>query len=241
MSTRVRFSVGVSAALLALSLATSVAARPGGGGARGGGSISGGRGGMTGGGAGRGARDGGFGRGGGPRAGRGDFRVGRQRGEGRVGTFRHRDRNGDGIPDRHRHGRRPNYWYPYGGFFFGSAFYGGSSWYRSPYYDPFYNGYYGDGEERRERRRRDGDNVQVRVSPANASVYVNGLQYSSRGRGSFSLPTGRWTIELRAPGYLPQTIDLDVDQGVRYSIERRLEKDVSVTPDGQPLQQEEID
>jgi hypothetical protein len=37
-------------------------------------------------------------------------------------------------------------------------------------------------------------------------------------------------VELRAPGYLPQTVTLRVEQGVRYTIQRKLERDRSLDP-----------
>ncbi|HEU4753911.1 MAG TPA: PEGA domain-containing protein, partial [Armatimonadota bacterium] len=83
-------------------------------------------------------------------------------------------------------------------------------------------------------------NVEIKASPSRTSVYVNGILYSEKGRARFNLPAGQWKIELRAPGYLPQTIDLNVEQGIRYSIERKLEKDRSVGRDGKPLKTEEL-
>ena len=105
----------------------------------------------------------------------------------------------------------------------------------------YYGGY--GGLERREdddRPFKGGDNVEIRVKPDNAQVYVNGLLYSNKGKAKFGLPSGPWKIELRAPGYLTQVIELNVEQGIRYTIERKLEKDQEQGPDGRPLKTEEL-
>jgi hypothetical protein len=139
---------------------------------------------------------------------------------------RHRDRDGDGRPDRHRP-RRGFMRYPW--WFYG-GYYGSPLWYRSPFYDPFYDPFYRGGfpgGEHQEKEEKGSENVVVDVQPKNASVYVNGIQYSSKGKTRFSLPAGPWKVELRAPGYVTQTIDLNVEPGIRYSIDRKLEKDAS--------------
>jgi hypothetical protein len=147
-------------------------------------------------------------------------------------TQRHRDRDGDGRPDRHHH-HRPRVWWPFFGGLGHSPF-----GYRSPFYDPFYSGFYNYGPMDRDS---DGDkNVTVRVKPENARVSVNGLLYSGRGKTSFDLPVGQWTVEISAPGYRTEIISLNVEQGVRYRIERKLEKDPTQDPRGRPLKIEEL-
>jgi hypothetical protein len=117
-------------------------------------------------------------------------------------------------------------------------------WFGRPgyYFNPFgYDPYYGNLEASDESRpTKGGDNVQLRVKPDDAQVYVNGLLYSNRGRARFGLPIGPWKIEIRAAGYVSQTIELNVEQGIRYTIERKLEKDRGVSPDGRPLPTEDL-
>lgn len=129
----------------------------------------------------------------------------------------------------HHHWPGPVWWW-YGGGLGGPGLYG----YGSPFYDPFYEGWYGTGPNSEESRsgERSGDNVQLRVSPDHTSVFVNGVLYSSRGHGHFNLPIGDWKLELRAAGYLPQVLDLHVEQGIRYTVERKLERDRSALPSG---------
>ena len=105
-----------------------------------------------------------------------------------------------------------------------------------------YDSYYGGLENRDndDRPFKGGDNVEIRVKPDNAQVYVNGLLYSNKGKAKFGLPSGPWKIELRAPGYLTQIIELNVEQGIRYTIERKLEKDLEQGPDRKPLKTEEL-
>ena len=119
---------------------------------------------------------------------------------------------------RHHHPCPPWFGVP-GGFT------GGPLWYRSAFYDPFYAPAFMDRPEDSREKRHSRDNVVVRVQPESASVYVNGILYSSRGHAPFSLPSGLWNVELRAPGYLPQVVELRVEQGVTYTVERRLQKD----------------
>lgn len=217
--------------LLGLALALPAAARGGGGGGglgRGGGGLGrgGGIGGIGGGrgGAGGGAGRGGLGRGrdGGPRPGDGS-RPGRGERGGRLNNRR----MGAGLGGLRRRHRWPVY---YPGWWFYGGFYGGRNWYRSPFYDPFYDGFYFSGqryrnEDRAARAEEPKDNVETKVSPENTSIYVNGLLYSSKGKAHFNLPSGKWNVELRAPGYQTQTMELEVQQGQRYTIERKLERE----------------
>lgn len=208
----------------------------GAGAARGGsgGDRDGGAGGSRSGG-GRGGREGGGRHSGGQNRGGGSVDAGPGKGGGHRGGGRHHGGRGRGGWGRD--------WYWCSPFFgLGFGFWDSPFWYRSPYYDPYYDSYamarYGGADE--ERGRRGGDNVVVNVSPRNTEVYVNGLQYGRSGRTHFNLPTGVWRLELRAPGCIPQTIDLNVEQGIRYTIERRLEKDAGVRPNGKPLKIEEL-
>ena len=134
----------------------------------------------------------------------------------------------------HHHHPIPIWWLGGGGFGFGGFAYA------SPFYDPFYDGWYGRRLYGDENGSSSGDNVTLRVKPENASVYVNGVLYSGRGHGHFNLPAGEWTVELRAPGYLPQTVNLRVEQGVRYTVERKLEKDRSQEPAGKRRKIEDL-
>ncbi|MFN3648369.1 MAG: PEGA domain-containing protein [Armatimonadota bacterium] len=166
----------------------------------------------------------------------------------RTGRPHHRPGDGGGNRgggrgrDRHHHhpGRRFYRWSPWSlGLFGGYGGLGlGFGYYRSPFYDPFYSPYYYSGMDRESREDEVGSgNVIVNVKPSNASVYVDGLLYSSKGKTRFNLPVGTWKLELRAPGYLPQTIELRVEQGVEYKIERKLEKEPALE---QPRRKERV-
>jgi hypothetical protein len=73
-------------------------------------------------------------------------------------------------------------------------------------------------------------NVELKLSPKNVEVYVNGVLYGTKGNSKISLPTGMWTIEIRAEGYLTETVDLEVKQGIKYKIERKLQRDPNYRP-----------
>ena len=237
-------------AALLLTLSLPALAKGGGGGRAGGGGRVGVGGQGPAGPLGRVQRGGGQGRnpsGGAPRA---EGRAGRDKGPGRNDggktqpgraggrenrsqTKRHRDRSKDRRPDRQRRWRN-RVWWPY---YFG---YGASPLaFRSPFYDPFYSGFYYSGGSSSEGAEL-GKNVIVKVKPDNAQIYVNGLLYSNKGRTSFDLPMGQWVVEIRAPGYLPETVTLNVQQGVRYEIERKLQKDPITDGRGRPLKVEEL-
>jgi hypothetical protein len=136
-------------------------------------------------------------------------RLGGSRGNG------HGDHDGDG---HHRHHPGwPYGGYPYWGFGLGLGF-----------YDPFYDSYYGypyDGyTPDRPEQRVEGEDVEVQVHPSSAHILVNGIEYGHKGKARFRLPSGTWTVVLEAPGYEPQTIQLDVEPGRGYTIERHLVK-----------------
>jgi hypothetical protein len=217
MKRTIRIGAILSAGVLALALAApAVDARGGGGGGGGGGRGFGGGGG--------GHSFGGRGFGGGGRSfsgGRGHHGGGK--GHHHAGRSHHGGLRGSGHHFRH-HGSKF-----YGGIGIG-GFYGGyyGSPYRYGYYDPFYDPFYGSyyyGGGYRERDFDGDENVQLKFSPKDAKVYINGMLYESKkGKARVDLPTGKWIIEIRAPGYRTEVIELNVEQGVRYGIERKLQK-----------------
>jgi len=97
------------------------------------------------------------------------------------------------------------------------------------------NPFYDSGEP--TRKLGFSDNIVLRIQPENARISVNGLLYSSKGKASFDLPVGTWTIEVSAPGYRSETITLNVEQGVQYTVERRLERDPTRDKRGNPLKE----
>jgi len=127
----------------------------------------------------------------------------------------------------------PYYYSPFWGPSFGGWYGSGRDWYRSPYYDPFYEG------SRTADGVRGTENILVDVSPPGTIIRVNGAEYGKNGRARFSLPEGKWRLELTAPGYVPQHIELDVQPGIRYDIRRTLERDRRADPSGKPLKSED--
>lgn len=181
---------------------------------------------------------GGLGRSGsGPRDGRptpGNDRTARD--EGRRGPT---DRpNWDGKTpkpnQRPGHGRGPGWWYRRTGYFWGGLGYGAG------FYDPFYNPFNNYGAFDRNASQEDERNIEVRVKPDSAQVFVNGLLYSNSGKARFTLPSGPWTVEIRAPGYQTERVELSVEQGKRYRIDRTLLRDETFNRDGRPLRSEEL-
>lgn len=73
-------------------------------------------------------------------------------------------------------------------------------------------------------------NVELRISPQNVEVFVNGIRYSKKGNTRVTLPSGHWTIEIRADGYMTEILELDIKQGDRYRIERKLQRDRNYRP-----------
>jgi hypothetical protein len=147
----------------------------------------------------------------------------------------------DGRTPGRNYGRRnhhgPRWWYNRPGF------YGGAFGYGAGFYDPFYNPFnaYGSyGSFDRDQEREDDRNIDVRVKPDTAQVYVDGLLYSNSGKARFTLPSGPWVVELRAPGYRTERVELTVEQGKRYKIERTLQRDETFGRDGKPLQGEDL-
>lgn len=121
-----------------------------------------------------------------------------------------------------------------GGAFFGGGRFGHGSvggFYLSPFgYGPFFTrgwgySYYGTGSRYGYRDDwSDQGNVQLRVEPKDVEVYVDGTPWAKGGRAVLALPAGRHRVEIARPGYRPWAVDLDVQQGVRYRLERRLER-----------------
>jgi hypothetical protein len=110
----------------------------------------------------------------------------------------------------HGHHHHGHFFYgPYDPFFYGSSF-----------------GYYGYREYREDDDGfwKGDENVQVKVSPKKAEILANGIPYGKSGRAKFNLPTGAWRIELRAEGYEPQVLELKIEPGVKYKVERKLRK-----------------
>lgn len=154
------------------------------------------------------------------------------------------DRPGwDGRTPRGRHdrdhgrwnGHGPGWWSrrPYWGYGFGGYFY-------DPFYSPFYSyGAFNDSYD--VDRREDERNIEVKVKPDDAQVYVNGLLYSNNGKARFALASGPWTVEIRAPGYQTERVELNVEPGKRYRIERKLRRDEATGRNGKPLPLEELD
>ena len=99
------------------------------------------------------------------------------------------------------------------------------------FYDPFFYGAYAYSDEGRRHHRNDnGDdeevvgNVELDVQPRDARVYVNDTLAAKSGRGTMMLPAGDYSIQIEREGYRSQTIHLDVQPGIRYRIERELQK-----------------
>ena len=136
-------------------------------------------------------------------------------GDGRPGRDGRHNRDHDG--DGHGRHRRPR-WYPYpnywGSPFIGSYWgYSGLYGYGTPYY-------YSDNDVERDAE----NNVRVDVSPGQTEVWVNGMLYSRDGKASFRLPNGVWRVELRAPGYVTEVVELNIVSGSRYTIDRKLRR-----------------
>lgn len=133
-----------------------------------------------------------------------------------YGSYRY-----DYVPSWYRSGFRGGYSAPFNGY---SRYYGRATglpyWYETSGFGPYADGYVG----MRSAAERVPENIVVDVFPPDASVYVNGERYSSSGKTQFKLPTGTWKLELRAPDYDPQTVELKVEPGIGYTIRRNLQR-----------------
>jgi hypothetical protein len=69
-----------------------------------------------------------------------------------------------------------------------------------------------------------GGNVELHVDPKDVEVIVDGIPTARSGRAVLSLPSGVHHIEVLKSGYRPWTLDLDVQQGIRYRLDQRLER-----------------
>lgn len=115
--------------------------------------------------------------------------------------------------------------YGYGGYGYPWWGWGGGGW-----YDPYDPGRDYDRDSDREKRGAGQGNVELKLSPKDVEVYVNGILYSTKGNTKISLPVGTWTIEIRAEGYITETIELQIKQGDKYKIERKLQRDPNYRP-----------
>jgi len=129
------------------------------------------------------------------------------------------------------HGGSSHYHGPYYGGYYPPYFYSpyySSPYFYSPYYSaPFYSGswdsVYSSPYQDQDEGLKHG-NIQLRVDPKDVEVIVDGIPTAQGGRTAFDLPTGVHRIEVIRPGYRPWVLDLDVQQGVRYQLEQRLER-----------------
>lgn len=146
-----------------------------------------------------------------PRGGPEGSRLGDNRGD------RHGNHDG-GLHDGGGHHRHHPGWpyggYPYWGFGLGLGFY-------DPFYEPYSSFNY---DNPAPEQSVEGEDVEVKVHPSSAHIVVNGIEYGHHGKARFRLPSGTWTVVLEAPGYEPQTIQLDIEPGRGYTIERHLVK-----------------
>jgi hypothetical protein len=118
----------------------------------------------------------------------------------------------------------PGGWYPWGWGGYGFAGYYG---FRDPWYSrwPWYGGTaYGYGLY---RSQRDDGTVRLKVSPRDASVYVDGYYAGSVDDfdgvfQSLPLEPGPHRIEVQLDGYAPLTFDVRVLSDRRTTLEGRL-------------------
>lgn len=118
-------------------------------------------------------------------------------------------------------GYYPGGYYPYR---YGDGFY--EPFLFDPFFAPGYGyssyGYgsdYGASDDWSKR-----GNVQLHVDPKDVEVIVDGIPSAHSGRADLNLPTGTHHIEIVHPGYQPWNLDLNVQQGVRYRLDQRLER-----------------
>jgi len=75
-----------------------------------------------------------------------------------------------------------------------------------------------------EARRDTKDNVDLRVSPGDSAVLLNGRLIELKGNEALELPAGRHRLEFVRPGYRTEVAELEVQSGVQYKVERKLQK-----------------
>jgi hypothetical protein len=119
----------------------------------------------------------------------------------------------------------------YSPFSFGYAPYDGVfsyyDWYTGPYRqysDPgrYDTGRRDDAEEDRRPLRGPG-NLELDIEPRDVEVRIDGVLTTQDGRASIDLPTGTYRLEVTRPGYKPFETEVVVRQGIRYTVETRLE------------------
>lgn len=75
-----------------------------------------------------------------------------------------------------------------------------------------------------EARRDSKDNVDLRVSPRDSAVLLNGQLVELTGGDELELPAGKHRLEFVRPGYRTEVAELEVQSGVQYKVERKLQK-----------------
>ncbi len=67
-------------------------------------------------------------------------------------------------------------------------------------------------------------NVDLRVSPRDSHVYLNGTRVPVQGGGELMLPPGTYRMEFVRGGYRSDVSELRVQPGVEYRVERKLSR-----------------
>lgn len=108
-----------------------------------------------------------------------------------------------------------------------------------------------DGGRRKDDRRKDErarvqDNVRLNVSPSKTWVFLNGVRIDADGRDKLALPEGRYRLEFVRPGYRTEVAELNVQNGIRYDVQRKLtalqpgeEADIRIDEPGRAVSVEE--
>lgn len=78
------------------------------------------------------------------------------------------------------------------------------------------------GDRRKDERVRIPDNVKLSVSPSKTWVFLNGVRIDADGRSKLALPEGRYRLEFVRPGYRTEVAELNVQNGIRYDVQRKL-------------------
>jgi hypothetical protein len=73
-------------------------------------------------------------------------------------------------------------------------------------------------------RRAGQKNVRLKVSPRESLVYLNGVRVEADGKETITLPPGRHRLEFVAEGRRTEIAELDIQPGIRYDVERKLQK-----------------
>jgi len=73
-----------------------------------------------------------------------------------------------------------------------------------------------------DRGKSTDPNVELRVKPDTAWVFLNGTRVKADGREKILLPAGKQRLEFLAPGYRVESAELEIQSGVRYRVERKL-------------------